>query len=348
MCNPNKLTTRILLAGATLLAGFAAFTVRADYSNTVASFNPLAYWRFNETAASPALNKVANSSTMGSVLDGYAVADATLGEAGIVGNSVRLSNAGSAAGYCKGKIDVPWNAALNKAGAFSLEFWMKPATLADGTGMAVVSSMMNDFVASSRVGYLVYVNVNGRFEFRLGNANGYVGTVNTGSATPKAVVGSRCHVVCTFDGAVNRVYVNGVNEANLTLTAAQIAGLKQNTQMPFRVCGTPFNGTLSAEDIPWVSAGGVSGNRAFDGWVDEVAYYSTALSTNTTHAHYSAAATNNAGYHAQILADSPVGFWSYEEAAAVPPSAASLPIAANSGSLGMLVDGTNKIGRAHV
>jgi len=52
-------TTRVLFAG--VFMGFAALTVRADYSNTIGSFNPLAYWRLNETAASPALNTVANS-----------------------------------------------------------------------------------------------------------------------------------------------------------------------------------------------------------------------------------------------------------------------------------------------
>ena len=33
----------------------------ADYATTLQALNPLGYWRFNETATSPAINKVATS-----------------------------------------------------------------------------------------------------------------------------------------------------------------------------------------------------------------------------------------------------------------------------------------------
>src|SRR5436309_7924674 len=297
---------------ATLLLAFSGvFTVRAaDYASTVASFNPLAYWRFNETATSPPLNKTTNSSSMGSILDGYVVADALLGEPGIVGKCVRITNPGSAdAGTCKGKIDVPFNAALNKDGAFSFEFWMMPNSLGDPNGMAVLSSMMNEPVASARSGYLIYVDVTGRLEFRQGNSQGYVGIVDSGSTGGAAVIGQWRHVVCTFDGLVSRIYVSGQLVNSLTLTANDVAGLERNTQMPFRIGGTPFTGRQSTDDIPWASFAGVTGNRGFDGWVDEVAYYAYPLSANTIAAHFSAATTNNAGYAAQILADNPVGYW---------------------------------------
>src|SRR5437867_12743630 len=100
------------LAATLLLAFSGPLTLGADYATTVLSFNPLAYWRFNETAASPALNKTTNSSSMGSVLDGYVIADAKLGQPGIVGNCVLVTNAatgsGGYAGYCNGKIDIPF------------------------------------------------------------------------------------------------------------------------------------------------------------------------------------------------------------------------------------------------
>src|SRR4029079_16240569 len=130
---------------------------------------------FGETAASPALNRITNASPLGSVIDGAVILDADKGEPGIVGNGVRFHNPSVDAGYCGSKVDVPFNAALNKSGPFSVEFWVKPNALgADATGMAVVSSMMNDFVASGRRGYIVHINKDGRFEFRLGNSGGYV------------------------------------------------------------------------------------------------------------------------------------------------------------------------------
>src|SRR5436309_6487128 len=237
------------LAATLLLAFSGALTVRADYASTVASFNPLAYWRFSEAAASPPLNKTTNSSSMGSILDGYVVADAKLGEPGIVGKCVRITNPGSAdAGYCNGKIDVPFNAALNKPGAFSFEFWVMPNTLGDTAGMCILSSMMNDFVASARSGYLIYVDVTGRMEFRQGNSQGYVGIVDTGSTGGAAVIGEWRHVVCTFDGRVSRIYVSGRLANSLTLQPSEAALLERNTTMPFRISGTPFNGLLSLDD----------------------------------------------------------------------------------------------------
>ncbi len=348
---PNHFIRPCPLAATLLLAFSSLLTLGADYPTTVLSFGPLAYWRFNETATSPALNKTANSSTMGSILDGYVVADAQLGEPGIVGNCVRLTNPGSTAPYAMGKIDVPYHPALNAPGAFSFELWMKPNSLGDaalGGGMAILSSMMNEPVASARSGYLVYVDATGQIEFRQGNPDGYVGIVNTGSSPLNAKVGEWRHVVCTFDGifagSKSRIYVNGQLVSTLVLPLSQLATLERNTRMPFRIGGTPFRGQLSADDIPWISFTGITGNRGFDGWVDEVAYYSYALGSNSVAAHFAAATANPEGYAALILADNPVGYWGFNEAAVTPPDPASLPIAANSGVLGSQAAGTNMWG----
>lgn len=59
-----------------LLAWNASLIVpAADYATTVLSYNPVAYWRFNETAASPAPNKVLNLGSIGALGDGYVVMD---------------------------------------------------------------------------------------------------------------------------------------------------------------------------------------------------------------------------------------------------------------------------------
>ncbi len=335
-----KTPARLCIVATSALLFCSSLHTRADYASTVSALNPAGYWRFNETATMPPLNRVPNASSLGSVLDGYAILDATKGEPGVVGNAMRFFNNGVAAGYCGSKVDVPFNYALNPVGPFSVELWFKPNALgADATGMAIFSSMQGDFVSSARIGYLMYVNNSGRFEWRLGNSGGYVGTVNN-SANPSfnAAVGTWRHVVAVFDGAQNRIFVDGVNVANLTLTPAQIASLQQNGQMPFRIGGTPFNGSLS--DYPLPSAGGVSGNRGIDGWVDEVAVYNYALTTNQCAAHFAAATTNNAGYSAQVLADNPVGYWPLNEPATVPPSPASFVTVTNSGSAGTAANGT--------
>src|SRR5437899_1804361 len=94
------LTSTCRFAAAVFFTLSGVLTVRADYSNTVGTLGPLGYWRFNETAASPALNKVANSGSLAAAADGYAVLDVGKGEAGIVGNCIRLNNPGNTVGLC--------------------------------------------------------------------------------------------------------------------------------------------------------------------------------------------------------------------------------------------------------
>jgi len=335
-----KTPARLGIVAASVMVLCGSLTSLADYSSTVTALNPLGYWRFNETATMPALNVVANASSLGSALDGYVIHDAVKGQAGIVGNAVRFSNPGVAAGYCGSKVDVPFNYALNPKGPFSVELWFKPSALgADATGMAIFSSMQGDFASSARVGYLMYVNSAGRFEWRLGNLGGYVGTINN-AANPayNAAVGTWRHVVGVFDGLNTRIYVDGVAVANRALTSTEIAALLQNGQMPFRIGGTPFHGSIA--DYPITSAGGVSGNRGIDGWVDEVAVYSYALTTNQCAAHFAAATTNNAGYSTQILADNPVGYWPMNEPAYPAPSPTTFVTVTNSGTAGSAADGT--------
>src|SRR5258708_40222137 len=103
----------VLRTGAFLLAAAAAWPVRADYPSTVLSHNPLAYWRLDETATSPALNVLTNKGSVGTAGNGIVVRGVTKGQPGEVGNSILLVNGGSGSIDCKAKVDVPFNPALN-------------------------------------------------------------------------------------------------------------------------------------------------------------------------------------------------------------------------------------------
>ncbi len=332
-------TSRPVLGGilATLVASTAL--AQSDYSTAVQALNPVAYWRLNETAAAPAQNKVVNASTLGSVLDGLVISNAEKGQPGIVNNGLRLNNPGVVVAYCGSKIDVPFNPALNKRGPFSIELWLKPNELgSDANGMAVMSSISGDFAASNRSGYLIYVNNAGRIQFRMGNTAGYVGNTDNGSKPALNVVkGQWSHVVCVYDGAQTYVYINGEVGGTKVLTAAEINAIAPNFQMPFRLGGTGFNGSIT--DYPASSAGGVSGNRGFDGWVDEVAHYSYGLTADQVKAHFTAASANPTGYKTLILSDNPTGYWPLDDAAVTPPDPATLPTVKNSGSAGAEADG---------
>jgi len=333
-------------------------TAFADYSSTVTGFSPLAYWRFNEATVSPPLNKVANAGSLGAATDGIVAAGGLTGQPGalgVLGNSVRLANVGGSIGYCSSKVDVPYNAALNPNGPFSVEFWAKPNDMPASdsptfTGLCLASSLDPNFLTGgNRSGYVIYMRgggtgpnaqFNGKIQFRLGNTGGYLATCD--SASGALTSGTWSHVVCTWDGTTMRNYVNGTEVGSLTLTPTQIASWTQNRQQSFRLGGTVLNGTLT--DAPTISADGRAGNRGFDGWMDEAAFYNSALSASTIAAHYAAATTNAAGYSAQILTASPALYLNMNEAANPAPSPGSLPIAANSGSLGGVVNGTNTWG----
>src|ERR1051325_11299900 len=329
---------RYVLAAGTSAAWCIAAQA-ADYPTTVLSHNPLGYWRFDETATSPALNKLANSGSLGSIVDGIAVADVGKGQPGIVGNCIRLNNPGNVVGYCGSKVDITYNATINPAPPFSVEFWAKPNGLGtDGTGFCpLLSFNPNWFGGGNRSGYLFYLNNAGRWEFRLGTTSGYAGICD--GTNGNAVVGSWQHIVATYDGATARLYANG----NLIgAGAANVANWTRNTQMATRIGGTPLTGSDS--DANAISATGISGNRGFEGWMDEVAVYTNLLSAAQVKAHFDAASTNNAGYGAQILADNPVGYWNMNEPAVATPDPTSFPTVANSGSLGSTADGTNTWG----
>jgi hypothetical protein len=331
-----KMFTRTSL----LLAGlFQAINLHADFASTVTGFNPLAYWRLDETNSSPALNIVSNWATPSTARNGNVVLGVGKGEPGVVGNSARFVNNGNVVTYCGTKIDVPFSAALNPPAPFAIEFWAKANSLgADADGFCPISSHNPHFTAFNRSGWLFYVNQAGVWQFRIGEETGYLAALM--ASGNNAATNIWQHVVATYDGAALRLYVNGTNVGTAILSAAVNAAYRPNTQSPLRMGGTSFSGNLS--DSPAVvSATGVAGNRGFDGWLDEVAIYNTTLSETEIASHFAAATTNNAGYTAQILAANPVGYWPLNESAAAPPSPSTFPIATNSGSLGSAANGTN-------
>jgi len=332
MRNLAQTTSRIVFAGATLLVSFVALTLRADYSNTVASYNPLAYWRLDETAASPALNKVANSGSVGSSGEGIVVRQVTKGAAGRVNNCISLNNGGSGIA-CLAKVDVPYNAALNPAAPFSVEFWANP-TRSDQTLCAIssINCMLNG--AGSRVGWLVYQDTT-RWQFRLGLMSGYAITLSAPAGT--VTLNTWQHVVATYDGSTAKIYVNGALKASGT----PAAGWAPNTTIPLMIGALPLAGAgANAVDGPSIAAQGLAGYRGFDGGLDEVAIYPSALSETTVINHYNAASTP-ATYGATILADSPLGYWNFDEPAVTAPNPSTFPIAVNSSSVGSALNGTN-------
>ena len=324
---------------AVLLSAAAVWSARADYPSIILTHSPLGYWRFDETVISPPLNKITNATALGSIADGFCVADATKGQPGIVGNSVRFNNPGNVVGFCGSKIDVPYNAALNPNPPFSIEFWTKPNSLGSDTsfGFCPLENLDPNFSSGSRAGWIFYLNNTGTWQFRLGNRNGYAGLLTATSGN--AVAGVWQHIVATWDGTNANLYANGVNIGSAAISATNWL---DNAQSFLRFGGTPLTGNNA--ETPAISATSNNGNRGYDGWLEEVAIYPKVLSPSNIFAHDNAATTNNAGYTAQILADNPAGYWPMNDSAYTAPNPGTYPVATNSGSLGSAADGTNMVG----
>jgi hypothetical protein len=330
-------------AGAILLGALATLPARAqNYPSLVLSNSPVDYWRFSETTLSPAINTVSNSGSAGVAGTGYVVRAVTGQPGGIVGDCVLFTNTGQAIGNCSSRIDIPNSAAFNPEPPFTIEFWVKPnspfAPTGDGTpptGLCPISSLSVSGAPSfegARSGYIFYVTT-GQWEFRVGGLQSYTATA---LASLTVSTNSWTHVVGEFDGTTAKLYINGVLAASGLATGGPF---HPNTFMPTRLGGTTLPGSEYADGNAGYLVG--EGNRGWDGWIDEFAVYSNLLSSNTIMTHYTTATNNPAGYHALVLASSPVGYWNLDEPVYTPPSP-SYTLAADSGTLDD--PGTNTLG----
>src|SRR6267378_1626970 len=114
----NKSLRPFVVAASTLALAYVTASA-ADYQSTVLSHSPLAYWRFNETASSPAAQSFADSSSIGTSI-GYAAGPVTNFVSGIVGHAVQFGNANNLGGHVPASVDVPWNATINPGAPFTV------------------------------------------------------------------------------------------------------------------------------------------------------------------------------------------------------------------------------------
>ncbi len=277
-----------------------------SYAGAVAALNAVVYWRLNETNQPPGPDVVTNSGSLGTSADAVGYDGVIQGQPGIVGTSSRFSNPSLSITYFGSHVDIPYNPALNPNGPFTIELWVMPAQIPGDLFSPAAALDLSQNGGNSRNGWVVYQNGNA-WQFRVGGFNGYAATVNGGTAQTNVWQ----QVVGVYDGANASLYVNGARVAGPTAAS----GFSPNATVPFRI---------GATTIP---------NRTFDGWVDEVAFYGSALSSSAIAAHYAAATTNNAGYPNQVLAANPLGYWRLESPPYTAPTPQSLPIMSNSGTL---------------
>ena len=174
---------------------------------------------------------------------------------------------------------IPWQAGLNPASGspFTVEFWAKPEASDNDD-----CPLFNRVSSGNRSGWAFFQRDAGTgWNWRLYNGNGsQVGWNLTGGT---ATLDAWSHVVGVWDGTTAQLYVNGVD------TAAA------NTGPGGYVASTSAIWSVGAYDV---------GATASTGYVDDIAFYGTALSPAQILAHYNAASSPVPGaYSALVRAD---------------------------------------------
>lgn len=217
------------------------------YADVVRADQPTGYWRLGEAAGEVAEDSA--GANEGTYLNGV-----TLGRPGAL-----AGDADKAAGFASAtstKVDVPWSDSLNGA-VFTIEAWAK---VTGGAGQ--YRSPLTSRADSPQRGYIFYAEPGNTWQFWTGKGD------NTGWTTlsgPAVQVNSYAYLVGKYDGTTMYFYVNGVLASQVT------APFSPNDVNPLRIGGGATEG---------------DGNFFFQGDVDEVAVYSTALSEDQILAHY--------------------------------------------------------------
>jgi large repetitive protein len=269
------------------------------YAETVRRDGATGYWRLGDPAGSAV---VADSSGNGRT--GVYRNNPRLGVAGTSQDNDTAQEVGSATWGVLPRLVV---------NDYSVELWFR-STASD----PFVATFWGD-APFMMMGNLHYNFTAGNFGIGL-NGNGKImaGTsqTNTTIISPTAYNdGAWHHVVFTrvkSTGAI-KLYVDGSLSASAT-------GAGTGTEDDSYNIGLGSNFYRDYEQ--W---------RMYDGYLDEVAQYTTALSSTRITAHYNA---RNSGYTAAVTTDAPAGYWRLNEASGTGRLAATIGGASNAGGIG--------------
>lgn len=232
----------------------ATLTYASGYHSAVLADSPIVYLTLDDASGTTAVDSSGNAH------HGTYVGSPTLGASPLLptagGQAVTFARASSQ------YVTLGDVTALDGiTSAWSLECWMKPSATGN-SGLALISHGYDGSRVAFALGFGLSDNGS---NLQGGFYNGGWHVVDAGAVTASTVY----HVVVTWDGTVLTLYKNGNSAAT----------------------NTPGSGPSNAAQTTYVgrrwdtSGGGIY----FDGVLDEVAIYGSALSSTRVAAHYSAA-----------------------------------------------------------
>jgi hypothetical protein len=270
-----------------------ALILRADYSNTVMSLNPVAYWPLNERPRGGVpINHATVQVTNAPDCEAFYSADIVSGVAGAI---VAETNSAVTLNGSTAYVMVPFQPVLRLAPPFSIEGWFKPASASP----ACVCSCGG--FGRKRSGWAVYYDPFHGWNFRVHDQNSAAASISIEGGDTST--GIWHHVVAAHDGTNGCLYVDGIRAAGPTLA-------KDFTPNQF---GAFTIGIRSDNVFP------------FEGSVDEVALYTNTLPDSVIEGHYRNA-TNcspSESYASLVRKEHPLLYFRMDETAA-PPIAGSM------------------------
>lgn len=214
-----------------------------SYASEVLADSPVVYWRQGDPSGSTMTDSSGNARH-----GTYAVAP-TLGATGLlVGDADTAANfqGGGSGGYGE-MASASWMNVTD----LTLEVWIKPDQVS-----AQANVVIRDDGGAGR-DWILRTTSAGKIDFAVWNTGG---TLYQLIPTTVLSAGNTYHIVGTFDGTNQKVYINGT-QAGTQACSGDVRALTQMIQL------------------------GGPGSR-FDGIIDEVAIYGTALSSTRVSDHY--------------------------------------------------------------
>ena len=325
-----KAIRKLTLLTAAALAFLAGSSANADYSNSVMALNPVAYWPLNETNLPPDTVGPAtalNLGTLGSALNApFNTVNLVHGYPGALASTTDTAN--SFNGF-NTRAQSPYTADLANAPSFTVEAWLLAHD--DGTIWSTTCPLSNVGANSPRTGWLIYMDISniGQYTFRTYNANGATPSLSLDIGAPGSIQNEKWyHLAVVVSNAVT------VTNVYAYLNGALVAG-------PVVLPGyVPCDGTTGG-----FSVGDRTDNAGFNfvGAIDEVAYYTNALSAAAVLSHYQAGTNPSpvTAYSTLVQQQNPILYYRMNE---VPTPKSSpyilpLPVATNYGSFGSSLNG---------